>query len=60
MIHSQLSDNRDMSFVENRESKIDSLSKQQVDAAIKKMLKLENLIIITAGDFEKAEEKKED
>ena len=55
MIHSQLSNDRTMDFVEEREGRIRGLTKQQVDGAIKQMLKLENLIIITAGDFDKEE-----
>ena len=52
MIHSQLNNDRTMDFVAKREAKIKGLTKDQVDKAIKKIVKVKDLIVITAGDFE--------
>ena len=60
MIHGQLNNNRTMKFVEDRESKIRNLTKDEVNKAIKKIVKVKDLIIVTAGDFEKNSENKDE
>ncbi len=58
MIHSQLNNNRTMEFVADRESKIKNLTKEDVNKAIKKIVQVKKLIVITAGDFEKKNSEK--
>lgn len=45
-----------MQFQAESDQKIRLLTKERVDAVIKKLLDKQRLIIITAGDFEKAKE----
>ena len=45
---------RTMAFYENSDQRIESLSKEDVDAALKELIKPEEMIIVTAGDYEKA------
>jgi len=47
---------RTMQFQAESDQKIRLLTKERVDAVIKKLLDKQRLIIITAGDFEKAKE----
>ncbi len=51
LLQGQLTAGRDMSFVQRRESRIEALTKQQVDQAIRKIVDLKHLIEVTAGDF---------
>ena len=44
-----------MEFQQASDEKISALTKQQVDAALRKVIQPEKLLIITAGDFEKTE-----
>lgn len=46
---------RELEFYEQREDSIRGLTKPQVDEAFKEFVKPEKLIIVTAGDFQKAE-----
>jgi len=50
---------RTMDFQAQSDRKIASLTKEQVDAAIRATIKPENLLIVTAGDFESATEEEE-
>lgn len=54
LLMSNLSNNRTMDFQKASDARIESLSKADVDEALRRHLKKENLIIITAGDFEAA------
>jgi zinc protease len=47
---------RTMQFQAESDQKIRLLTKERVDAVIKKLIDKQRLIIITAGDFEKAKE----
>ncbi len=46
---------RTMEFQANSDAKIESLSKDRVDEALRRLIVPEKLVIVTAGDFEKAE-----
>ncbi len=59
MIHSQLSNDRTMQFVHDREERIRELTKADVDKSIKKMVDVKKLIIVTAGDFANNPQEKE-
>ncbi len=52
---SNLRTGRTMEFQQASDEKISALTKQQVDAALRKVIQPEKLLIITAGDFEKTE-----
>lgn len=43
-----------MEFQDSSDARIESLTKEQVDAVLKKVTAPENLIVVTAGDFSKA------
>ena len=43
-----------MEFQNASDEKISTLTKEQVDAAMKKVIAPDRLLIITAGDFKKA------
>ena len=45
---------RTMLFQQNSDEKMSKLTKEQVDAAIKKVIDLDRLMVITAGDFSKS------
>jgi zinc protease len=47
----QLAADRDMSFVKRRESRIEGLTKQQVDQAVRRMIDAEHMVQVTAGNF---------
>ncbi len=47
---------RTMDFYDLSDKRIESLTKEQVEAAIKKLVTPEKMIIVTAGDFERAKE----
>ena len=49
---------RTMEFQQSSDEKIESLTKEQVDAALKKVTESSKLIIVTAGDFKKEDSKK--
>ena len=49
---SNLKNDRTMAFQQESDQRIESLAKQQVDEALKRHFKKENLVIVTAGDFE--------
>ena len=44
---------RDMSFFGKSDETMANLTKQQVESAMKSFLSLEDMVIVTAGDFEK-------
>ncbi len=46
---------RTMEFHQNSDEKIEALSKERVDAALKRLIDPKRLVIVTAGDFDKAE-----
>ena len=46
---------RTMDFQQASDEKIATLNKEQVDAALKKVIDPERLVIVTAGDFSKSE-----
>lgn len=52
---SNLKTGRTMEFQSNSDEKIESLSKDRVDQALKRLIKPEKLVIVTAGDFSKTE-----
>ena len=54
-----LSNNRTMEFQKVSDARIESLSKADVDEALRRHFKKENLIIVTAGDFAAAKAKAE-
>ena len=49
-----LKNDRTMSFQQESDERIEALGKPQIDEAVKRHFKKENLVIVTAGDFEKA------
>ncbi|MEM9943499.1 MAG: hypothetical protein AAF939_18195 [Planctomycetota bacterium] len=49
-----MSAGRTMEFQDSSDARIESLTKEQVDAVLKKVTAPENLIVVTAGDFSKA------
>ncbi|MEE2642855.1 MAG: pitrilysin family protein [Planctomycetota bacterium] len=51
---------RDPGFLARRLENVSRLSKKDVDSAIKKMVDLDNLVIVTAGDFEGAKKKEKE
>jgi zinc protease len=51
--------NRSMSFISDREAKIASLTVDEVNAALKRYLEPERLVIVSAGDFEAAAQQSE-
>ncbi len=59
-LREQLTTGRDMNFEAVRDSQISSLTKQQVDEALRQILKLDELIIVTAGDFESTDDNSDD
>ena len=48
---------RNMEFHGNSDLKIESLSKDRVDQALRRLIQPDKLVIITAGDFSKVETK---
>lgn len=52
---SNLKTGRTMDFQQSSDEKISTLTKEQVDAAMRKVIDLDRLTIITAGDFSKTE-----
>jgi len=52
MIHGQLNNDRTMDFVRQHEEKVTKLNKDMVNDAVKKLINLDRLVIVTAGDFE--------
>ena len=51
---------RDPEFLNRRFANISKLTKNDVDKAIKKMVDVNNLVIVTAGDFEGVKQNKKD
>jgi zinc protease len=51
---------RTMEFQNASDDRISTLTKEQVDAAMKKVIAPDRLLIITAGDFNKAKSKSND
>jgi len=51
---------RTMAFAEDSDQRIESLTKDQVDAALKELVDTGKLIVVTAGDFSKVEEAAEE
>ena len=51
---------RDMKFHKFSDEKIETLSKDRVDAALKKLVDPSKMIIVTAGDFSKKDEESDD
>lgn len=60
MLRNQLQTGRDMNFVAAQDELIASLTKDQVDEALRKMIDTDRLIIITAGDFEGVEKSEDE
>ena len=60
MLINNLRTGRSMKFQQESDEIISSLSKEQVDEALRKYVDLEKMIIITAGDFEAAEKADEE
>ncbi|MEZ6094393.1 MAG: pitrilysin family protein [Pirellulaceae bacterium] len=54
LLMENLETGRDMQFHAASDARIETLSKEQVDAALKKYIDLSQTVIITAGDFAKA------
>ncbi len=52
---SNLRTGRTMDFQQSSDEKISALTKEQVDAALRKVIQPDKLLIITAGDFENVE-----
>ncbi len=52
---SNLKTGRTMEFQANSDQKIESLSKDRVDDALKKLIQPDKMVIVTAGDFSKSE-----
>ncbi len=52
---SNLKTGRTMDFQSNSDQKIETLSKERVDEALRRLIQPEKLVIITAGDFSKSE-----
>lgn len=57
LLMSNLSNDRTMEFQKVSDARIENLSKADVDEALRRHFKKDNLIIITAGDFAAAEAK---
>ncbi len=53
LLRSQLQTNRNMDFVSAREDRYRGLTKDQVDAAMRRIVDPKRLVIVTAGDFAK-------
>ena len=51
-LHQYQEANRDESFISRRQSNVKALTKESVDAVLKKLLNQKRLVIVTAGDFE--------
>ena len=51
-LHQYQEANRDESFLARRQSNVRALTKESVDAVLKKLLNQKKLVIVTAGDFE--------
>ena len=51
MLRQQLELGRTMQFVADREDRVRSLTREQVDAALRRVIEKDRLIIVTAGDF---------
>lgn len=51
-LHQYREANRDESFIARRQSNVKALTKETVDAVLKKLLNQKKLVIVTAGDFE--------
>ena len=49
-----------MEYSQKSDEKIEVLSKEQVDEAVRKMIDPQRMIIITAGDFESVQEESSD
>ena len=54
---SNLKNDRTMAFQQESDQRIEALNKQQVNNALKRNLNKENLVIVTAGDFERSNSK---
>ncbi len=52
---SNLKTGRTMEFQANSDQKIESLSKDRVDQALKRLIQPDKMVIVTAGDFSKSE-----
>jgi zinc protease len=52
---SNLKTGRTMDFQANSDQKIESLSKDRVDQALKRLIQPDKMVIVTAGDFSKSE-----
>ncbi len=60
LLLSNLETGRSLDFQQASDEKIETLSKDQVDSALKKMIDLERLLIVTAGDFESVQKDSDD
>lgn len=52
-LHQFLEADRDESFLARRQANVKALTKKSIDAVVVKLLNQKNLIIVTAGDFQK-------
>ncbi|MEL7496943.1 MAG: pitrilysin family protein [Planctomycetota bacterium] len=55
---SNLRNGRTMEFQQKSDERIEALTKEKVDAALRKVIDLDRMIIVTAGDFSKVESEK--
>ncbi len=55
-LHQFLEADRDETFLARRQRNVKALTKESIDAVIKKLLNEKKLIIVTAGDFQKGKE----
>ena len=53
LLRSQLQSSRNMDFVSARENRYRNLTKDQVDAAMRRIVDPQRLVVVTAGDFAK-------
>ncbi len=58
LLRKNLQADRTMAFFAESDQQMQSLSKSQVESALKSFIEVDKLIIVTAGDFEKLESKK--
>lgn len=60
ILHRYQRNGRDPSFIGRRLANVSKLTKADVDKAIKKMVDLDHLVIVTAGDFEGVKAEKDE
>ncbi len=60
MLQRQLAADRTMEFTKRREARIAAMTKDQVDAAVRKLVDAKQLVQVAAGDFAAAQAKQEE